>query len=91
MVRFPLFGTLAFVLLAACAGGSTGSSASGSPQQHLCEAERETARAEAGFRLQATGTGALGSAEAAFAQDMQDAQVANDIAAAAFDECMAGP
>lgn len=90
MIRFPLFALLGFASLAGCAETTGTSLALGSDQQQLCEAEREAARVDAGFRLQAAATGYAGSDEAALAQDMEDARVANDIAAAAFARCMAG-
>ena len=89
MIRFPLFALPSLALLAACAETPATPLALMSGEQPLCEAEREEARIEAGFRLQAAVTGYAGSAEAALAQDMQDARVANDIAVAAFERCMA--
>lgn len=93
MSRLALFALLGCVSLAACTETSETPAvpfAHLPAQQHICEAEREAARAEAGFRLQSAGTEYAGSSEAALAGDMQDARVANDIAAAAFAECMAG-
>lgn len=90
MIRFPIFALLGFASLAACAENTAASLALMSAEPELCEAERETARIEAGFRLQAAATEYAGSDGAALAQDMRDASVANDIAAAAFARCMAG-
>jgi hypothetical protein len=61
-----------------------------SAQEERCVGERERARIEAGFSLQAVATGYAGSDEIALAQDMQDARVANEIATAAFERCMTG-
>jgi hypothetical protein len=90
MIRVPLLALLGFACLTACAEGGGAPSAPVSAQQLRCEAEQEAARAEAGFQLQAVGTDYAGSDEAALAQDMRDARVANEIATAAFAECMAG-
>src|SRR5687768_13896623 len=88
MVRCSFFALLAS--LAGCAETSGTSLALVSDDQPLCEAEREAARIDAGFRLQAAATEYAGSDAAALAQDMRDARVADDIAAAAFERCMAG-
>ena len=93
MIRLPLSALLGLTFLTACAEASGTAAipfAELPAQQQICEGEREAARAEAGFQLQAAGTEYAGSSEAALARDMQDAQVADDIAAAAFAECMAG-
>ncbi len=87
MIRLPLLALLSLPLLIACAENM--GSAPVSAQQLRCEAEREAARAEAGFSLQASGTAYAGSDEAALARDMEDARVANEVAAAAFVGCMA--
>ena len=81
---------LGFAPLAACAENTVAPLALMPGGSQPCEAEREAARIEAGFRLQAAATEYAGSDGAALAQDMQDASVANDIDAAAFAECMAG-
>ena len=90
MARLPLFALLGFASLTACDETAAIPFTQLPAQQQTCETEREAARAEAGFRLQATGTEYAGSSEAALARDMQDARVADGIAAAAFAECMAG-
>ena len=93
MIRLSFFVLLWLSSLTACSeisGTSAIPLAQLPAQQQLCEAEREAARAEAGFRLQAAGTEYAGSSEAALARDMQDARMADDIAAAAFAECIAG-
>ena len=90
MTRSPFFAALGLALLAGCAEPSAGSLALMSEQERSCEAAREAARAEAGFRLQAGGGAYAGSTEAALARDMQDARTADDIAAAAFEQCIEG-
>jgi hypothetical protein len=90
MSRSPLLVLLGFVSLGACAQPSGALSGASSAQEERCVGEREAARIEAGFSLQATATEYAGSDEAALAQDMQDASVANEMATAAFERCMAG-
>ena len=89
MIRSPLLALLGFASLAGCVEPTAPSlSLMSAEEQQSCEAEREAARAEAGFRLQAVGMPYAGSTEAAFAQDIADAHLANDFAAAAFARCM---
>lgn len=88
MTHFPSFALWGLALLAGCVEPTAGSLSLMSEQEQSCEAAREAARAEAGFRLQAGGGAYAGSTEAALAQDMQDASTANDIAATAFARCM---
>jgi hypothetical protein len=92
MARFLPFTLLGLALLAGCTDPTGSSLALVSDQERACEAEREAARVDAGFRLQAAAarTGYAGSDEAALALDRQDARVASDIAQAAFERCMAG-
>ena len=92
MTRFPFFALLGLALLSGCAEPTAGSLALVSDGERACEADREAARAEAGFRLQAEAAevGYAGSDEAALALDRRDARMASDIATAAFERCMTG-
>lgn len=90
MARSLLLALLGLASLGACAQPSGAPSEPLSAQEERCVAEREAARIEAGFNLQAAATSYAGSDEAALAQDMQDASVADEIATAAFERCMAG-
>jgi hypothetical protein len=92
MTRSLFSAFLGLALFAGCADPTASSLALVSDQGRACEAEREAARVEAGFSLQAAAAeaGYAGSNEAALALDRRDARTANDIAAAAFERCMAG-
>lgn len=90
MVRSLLFALLGLAVLGACAQPSGAPSGGLSAEEAACVRERERARIEAGFSLQAEATAYAPSDEAALAQDMRDARVADEIATAAFERCMTG-